>query len=358
MKICLLVVLLCVVCVIETWSQTCAPPSIVANSNAVNIFSPDQEMHLGEAIFERAHRDFQVLDDAEVNSYLQAIGDRLSRHLPVTGVRYTFAVADLPDTNAMALVGGRIFVTRKLISFVRSEDELAGVIAHELGHGVVRHGAIDMSRYFKEVLGVTSVGDRVDIFNKYNQFIEARRTKPVGRNDDHENEQQLEADKIGMYALVASGYDANVYTAFWSRFTDAKTTNSFSQLFGRRRPADKRLKEMISAIRSLPQTCFEKASPDKAGFDKWRSFVIAYSGTGKAESLPGLISKTALNPLRTDVDHLKFSPNGEYILAQDSSTIYVVKRDPFTLLFQFEAADAMPAVLLRILKTSSFTTRI
>lgn len=179
-------------------AQTCAPPEIILNAKAENIFRPEQEMDLGDAMYERAQRDYRVIDDAGVNSYLQVIGDRLTKHLPRSNIRYRYAVADLPDTNAFALVGGRIFVTRKLISFVRNEHELAGVMAHELGHTVVRHGAIDMSRYFKQILGVNQVGDRRDVFNKYNQFIENWRTKRVKFAGNHEDAQQLEADKIGM----------------------------------------------------------------------------------------------------------------------------------------------------------------
>ena len=149
----------------------CQPPPIVFNKNAENIFNERQEMDLGDAMIERLQKDYRVIDDEQVNQYLQGIADRLSKHLPATNIKFRLVVADLPDTNAYAMAGGRIFVTRKLISFVRSEDELAGVIAHELGHATVRHGAIDMSRYFKQILGVSQVGDRRDVFEKYNLFI-------------------------------------------------------------------------------------------------------------------------------------------------------------------------------------------
>ena len=323
--------------------QACSPPPITVNARSQNIFTPEQEMDLGDAIYERVQKDYRVLEGAEVNSYLQKIGDRLARHLPSTNIHYRYSVADLPDTNAFALVGGRILITRKLISFVRSEDELAGVVAHELGHAVVRHGGIDMSRYFKEVLGIDGVGDRRDVFNKYNQLLENWRTKRVKFSNSHEDAQQLEADKIGMYALMAAGYDPHAFTAFWTRFTDAKKTNFFTELFGRSRPADKRLSEMIEAVKTLPQTCFEKKEQAAPDFDRWRLHVINFAGMESKESLVGLVTRSKLVPLRTDIDHLRFSPNGEFVVAQDSSTVYVVRRSPFALLFQFEAEEAMPA---------------
>ena len=335
------------------FAQTeCQPPQIIFNKDSGNIFNEQQEMDLGDAMFERFQKDYRVIDDETVNAYLQSIGDRISRHLPQLNIKFRFVVVDLPDTNAFAMVGGRIFVTRKLISFVRNEDELAGVIAHELGHATVRHGAIDMSRYFKEVLGVTQVGDRRDIFNKYNEFIEKWRTKKISTRSNHEDNQQLEADKVGIHALIAAGYDANIYTAFWSRFTDAQKPNFFTNLFGATRPVDKRLREMIDAVKVLPPQCFEKRTDaTKEDFDKWRVAVINFSGLGGNESLKNLIYRRRLVPLRSDIEHLKFSPNGEYLLAQDDSTLTVLRREPLTPIFRVEAENALPAAFTPDSKT-------
>src|SRR5690606_28137250 len=121
--------------------------------------------------------------------------------------------------------GGRIMITRKMISFVKNEDELAGVIGHELGHSVVRHSSRDISRYFKEILGVTSVSGRDDIFEKYNRFLDSRATKRVRISRNHQDNKQIEADRIGVYAAYAAGYDANAFATFWERFTDAEDKN-------------------------------------------------------------------------------------------------------------------------------------
>jgi metalloendopeptidase OMA1, mitochondrial len=270
---------------LTAFSQDCSPPPIVFNNKSENIFTPEQEMNLGDAMMEHLEKNYRVIDDASVNAYLQSIGDRISKHLPVTGIRFRFVVADLPATNAFALSGGRIVVTRKLISFVKSEDELAYVIGHELGHAAVRHGAIDMSRYFKQILGVTAVGDRRDVFDKYNRYLEAFRTKRVSFPDNHQDSKQLEADSIGSYAIYAAGYDPTAMTAFWKRLTNAKKVGFWGAFFGERRPADKRLEEMISAVKKIPTECLDKLKATaKADFETWRSLVINFSGHGAKES--------------------------------------------------------------------------
>lgn len=111
-----------------------------------------------------------MIEDPEVTEYLTKIGERLTKHLPINRLRFQFFLVDLPDANAFVLPGGRIFVSRKLVAAALTEDELAGVIAHELGHLVTHESAIKTTRLFKEVLGVTSVGDRRDIFDSKKDF--------------------------------------------------------------------------------------------------------------------------------------------------------------------------------------------
>ena len=228
-------------------AQDCNPPAITANSKIYNIFSPEQEMILGDLTFERMSGEERFLRDQQLEAYLNALGQKLVKHLPVTGLKFQFHLIDLPDANAFNTPGGYVFVSRKLIGFVVNEDELAGVIAHELGHAVVHHGASRFSTYFKELMNVTQVGDRKDIADKYNLFLERRMTKSLSRSADHESAQQIEADRIGLFAMVAAGYDPNALTGFFERLfeTKSKGGNWFTDVFGTVRPEQKRLRELI-----------------------------------------------------------------------------------------------------------------
>jgi hypothetical protein len=82
-----------------------------------------------------------------------------------------------------------------------------------------------------------------------------------------------------------------------------------------------------------------------------------YSGLGRRESLHGLISKQQLSPpLRSDISHLRFSPDGAYVLAQDDSGISVLSREPFAGLFRIETEDAKPAQFTPDSKNIVFST--
>ncbi|HYV13623.1 MAG TPA: M48 family metalloprotease, partial [Pyrinomonadaceae bacterium] len=206
-KIIPLLLLLCaMICPVVASAQNCNPPAITANSHIYNIFSPEQEMVLGELNYQQMAGDSRFIQDEKLLAYIREIGAKLVRHLPPTGLKFQFFIVDMPTANAFNTPGGYVFVSRKLISFTKTEDELAGVMAHELGHATVHHAAGDMSDLWKKILNVTQVGDRKDITEKYNLFLERVRTKNVSDKVGHESEQQLEADRIGVFAMVAAGY--------------------------------------------------------------------------------------------------------------------------------------------------------
>lgn len=327
--------------------QPCKVPEIILNRSERNIFSEEQEMFLGDVIAEYVQKNYRIIRDDEANRYLRAIGERLVSHLPPTTIKFQFVVVDRPELNAFASPGGRIYITRKMIAFVRNEDELAGIIGHELGHGIVRHGSIDMTQSFKELLNVNEVGDRKDIFEKFNRMIENQRTKRMRPRRGHEDAQQLEADQIGFYAMAAAGYDPKAIVTAWDRLaeTEGRTGGGFAGIFTGTKPEEKRLRELTNSLEKIPAACLDRRTPGSdADFEKWRSYVVTKSSFEKVEKLPGLATKKTLaNPLRGDITHFEFSPDGKYVIAQDDSGINILRRDPFSVLFRIETANAKPA---------------
>ncbi|HKQ76419.1 MAG TPA: M48 family metalloprotease [Blastocatellia bacterium] len=325
--------------------QPCRPPAPQV-SREPNIFSEEQEVDLGDAVAEQIQRNFRVIDDDVVTGHLRRIGERIVKHFPPTKLHFQFFLVDLSEANAFVLPGGRIFVSRKLVAFSQSEDELAAVIAHEIGHLVARQQSITMTRQLKEVLGVTQVTDRRDIFEKYNRLLEnaARKPEAFRRGGNHEGKDQIEADQIGLFALAASGYDPQAHARLFGRFTETKgkTGNFFTDLFGVTSPESKRLREMIKGVEALPPGCVEtRAAAQDSEYARWQSAVVSYTGLGRKESLHAVVSKTTLEPpLRGDITHLRFSPDGKYILAQDDAGVSVLTREPFKSVFRIDAPEA------------------
>ena len=329
--------------------QNCQAPAVPVPVPGENIFNHQQEMDLGDAVAEHVQRNYQIIADEEVTRYLQAIGERIIKYLPPTDLKFQFFLFDINDVNAFTLPGGRIYVSRKMVAFARNEDELAGVVAHELGHIVARHSTIDMTVVFREVLGVTQVTDRNDIFAKYNQLIEntAQKPKAFEKLANHEEGNQNVADLIGLYAMVHAGYDPQAQAALWDRYhqLQGKTGGFLADLFGRTKPEQKRLREMLHGLGTLPPECLgTRLAANDAEFHQWQASVVNYSGLGLKESVPGLITRKALTPpLRSDISHLRFSRDGKFLLAQDDSGINVLSRSPLASLFRIDALEALPA---------------
>jgi hypothetical protein len=303
----------------------CLPTVALPAASDANIFSPEQETMLGEAVAEQIQKDYRVIEDPELLAFLNDMGERLNKNLPLTSLRLRFFLVDLPDANAFVLPGGRIYVSRKLVAQAESADELAGVIGHELGHLVAHESAIDTTRLFKEVLGVTSVTDRRDIFEKYNQLIDNVRRKPGAFRAREREKGQMAADQAGFYAVVKAGYDPTALSRFWDRVTETrgKTGGFFSDLFGSTRPEERRLREMLKAVSGLPASCVAaRPASSSDEFKKWQSAVIAYTGAGRRESLHGLLAKQQLTPqLRSDIIHRRFSPDGTRLFVLTSKQV-------------------------------------
>lgn len=332
----------------EPLIEPCSVPQL-PTSTAPNIFNDGQQVMLGDVLAAMGNDRMEAIDDPELTAYLQELGERIVHHLPPSQLQYRFFLADWPVANALSIAGGRVYVTRKLVANARDEDELAGVVGHELGHIVTHQQAIDWTMLLNKALGVTSVSDRKDIEDKIQRvlFEFGSLWKLRGANTKPETEQQ-DADRVGMEAVVRSGYRPEALTDFFDRVTENKGKKGswFSELFQTTPRNAKRYREMIKLAPKLPTGCADTRPADAADrFRAWKAKVAAYRGTGRRESLHNVVLKRELEPpLQDELRTLRFSPNGKYILAQDSGTVYVARRDPLQVLFRFEAPNAHPAM--------------
>src|SRR5262245_15819533 len=113
--------------------QTCSPPQIPKPEPTQDFFDDRAEMDLGDVITEQLKRNYLVIDDEGLSGNLDRIGQKLIAQAPPTGLKIQFLLAELPTANAWTLPGGRIYVSRKLVAMAQNEDEIAGILGHELG---------------------------------------------------------------------------------------------------------------------------------------------------------------------------------------------------------------------------------
>ncbi|HUR81092.1 MAG TPA: M48 family metalloprotease, partial [Thermoanaerobaculia bacterium] len=107
-----------------------------------NIVSESQELAIGQQSHREVIEQFGIYDEKpELNRLVDRIGHELAAKSERPNLPWTFTVLDTPIVNAMALPGGYVYVTRGMLERINSEDELAGVIGHEIAHVTARHSA-------------------------------------------------------------------------------------------------------------------------------------------------------------------------------------------------------------------------
>src|SRR5216110_3142734 len=118
----------------------------VSGRPELTLMSAAEERRIGAEQAAEVARTIGLVDDPRLGTYVQEVGRRLAARSPRRDVTYTFAVVDMAEPNAFALPGGPVYVSRGLLVLTNSEDELAGVLGHEIGHVAARHAVRRVTR--------------------------------------------------------------------------------------------------------------------------------------------------------------------------------------------------------------------
>jgi predicted Zn-dependent protease len=181
----------------------------VSGRPEVTLVSAEQERRIGQEEAEKVEAQIGLLDDARLTAYLDALGQRLARESPRQDVAYRFHVVDMAEPNAFALPGGYVYVSRGLLALMNAEDELAGVVGHEIAHVAARHSVQQMSRQgpIAALFGIASgiaglvVPLAGDIIGGIGDLTQGLIFAPYSRS------QETEADRVGQDIAARAGWD-------------------------------------------------------------------------------------------------------------------------------------------------------
>ncbi|GAA4456106.1 M48 family metallopeptidase [Nibrella saemangeumensis] len=173
--------------------------------------TPEQEIALGIQSAPQVAKQFGGLHPAsQVQQQVKAVGQKLVRQSSVRDSPYQFdfhVLADPRTVNAFAIPGGQIFITAAMLSRMKTEDQLAGVLAHEITHVVGRHSAEQMAKQqlTQGLAGAAAVAlsnpDAPGASAAIARYAANLVTLKFGRDDE------IESDQLGVKWMIEAGYN-------------------------------------------------------------------------------------------------------------------------------------------------------
>jgi beta-barrel assembly-enhancing protease len=221
----------------------------------VNFYSIEREIALGKSLAQEVERSSKMIDDPVITEYVNRVGQNLVRNSDAK-VPFTIKVIDSDEVNAFALPGGFFYVNSGLILRAQEEDELAGVMAHEISHVAARHGTKQATKAEMIQLGSMAAMMFIPygwagyaIYEGMNLAIPLTFLK-FSRDDERE------ADYLGIQYMYKAGYDPNAYVTFFERIQadEKRRPGSIPKMFSTHPPTPERIEQAQKEIaRILPE---------------------------------------------------------------------------------------------------------
>lgn len=176
----------------------------VTGDEELMFFSPENDVKLGRQYAGPIEKELGGrIADENLQRYINDVGQRIARVCHRPDLSYQFVAVDDKMVNALALPGGYIFITRGLLKEMKTEGQLASVLAHEVGHVVARDTMAALSRQFSmaALLAAAHVGGAPGRVARAADFVSAMLSLQYSRDDERE------ADLTGLSYMTQAGYD-------------------------------------------------------------------------------------------------------------------------------------------------------
>jgi len=186
-------------------SSGCAVNPVTGDEELM-FFSPETDIKLGRQYAGPIEKELGGrIPDENLQRYINDVGQRIARVCDQPDISYHFTAVEDKMTNALALPGGYIFITRGLLKEMKTEGQLAAVLAHETGHVVARDTMAALSRQLSmaALVAAAHVSGAPGGVTRAADFVSAMLSLQYSREDEKE------ADMTGLSYMTQAGYDPN-----------------------------------------------------------------------------------------------------------------------------------------------------
>jgi len=241
-------VMICLLMLVGLLTGGCAVNS--QDIRGFNVITIEEEKGLGVKFAAEIEKQHKLLNDPEVDAYLDRMGKRL-----LTGVRevdfaYRFKAVQDNTVNAFAIPGGSVYIHTGLIKSAKNEHELAGVVAHEVNHVVARHGTRQMTQQYGYALVLQLVlGDNPGL-------IAQMATSLFGQAGSmaYSRGMESQADVLAVETMAKSGYDPNGMATFLGTLKglQQESPGKIAKFFSSHPDTGDRVQQVRAEIAKLP----------------------------------------------------------------------------------------------------------
>jgi len=217
-----------------------------------SIISQEKEIAMGKQYATQIDHSAKIITDPVVNEYVNRVAQNVARNSDLT-IPLTVKVLDSPEINAFALPGGFLYVNSGLLMAADEEDQVAGVMAHEIAHVAARHWASQMT---KMTLLQYAMIPMIFIPMSYPIYLGVSQAMnfgiPVAFMKFNRNA-EAEADYLGLQYMYKSGYDPSSYPAFFGKIMDEerRSPGSMSSVFADHPPTPDRIIKCEEEIQKI-----------------------------------------------------------------------------------------------------------
>jgi beta-barrel assembly-enhancing protease len=244
------------------------------NKRQMDFYSLQKEVALGQQMAAQVDRQGKFIDDPVITEYINRVGQNLVLHSDAK-VPFTIKVLDSEDVNAFALPGGFFYVNKGLILAADNEAEIAGVMAHEIGHVAARHGVEQASKAQVANLAMIPLiiltgGLGYLVYNMASIALPLAFLK-------FSRGMETEADMLGAEYAWAAGYDPAYLVKFFEKIQklDKSKPGTIAKAFDTHPPTPDRITKVSSLIARFPD--HEEYIVNTSDFNKIRSRMMALS---------------------------------------------------------------------------------
>ncbi|HEX6266451.1 MAG TPA: M48 family metallopeptidase [Burkholderiales bacterium] len=236
---------------------------------ATQEIDPQQEIEIGQDMAARLLGAAPLVANPALQRYVNNVGRWLASQAGRPDLPWQFGVLEASQLNAFAVPGGTIFLTRGLVQSMKSEAELAGVLAHEIAHVVKKHHLQAIQKSAQAALAGDALALALNRSSSENRDkLIAFGTEMYSRGLDKSDE--LDADRLGVVIAARGGYDAYGLPAVLQTLQAMNPEDSSLALMFKTHPAPA---ERLDALSERMQPTLDAHSGQAQLAERFRSFL-------------------------------------------------------------------------------------